>query len=242
MAGNVFVNGELHDKPGKQVARDAEISLKDDEEPYVSRGGRKLEHAIATFELDVCGKKALDIGASTGGFVDCFLQKGAEEIWAVDVGKGQLDWKLRNDSRVHVLENTNARYLKMDEIGARVDLISIDVSFISLELILPNAEKILYDSGKIIALVKPQFEAGRDLVERGGVVTDPAVHADVLLKISKFASSLGLRATAATYSPIRGKASKNIEYFFLLRKQGISIDDNCIEHLVEIAHSSTFQS
>lgn len=238
MAGNVLVNGELHDKPGKRVSPDSEITLQADKEPYVSRGGRKLEHAIDTFEVDIRAKQALDIGSSTGGFVDCLLQTGAKEVWAVDVGKGQLDWNLRNDPLVHVLENTNARYLKPDDIGSQVDLVTIDVSFISLKLILPNAQKVLRERGKILALVKPQFEAGPKLVERGGVVTDPAVHADVISKITKFSESLGLPATDATYSPIRGKSSKNIEYFLLLCKTGKSIGKHYINHIVESAHSS----
>ncbi|MFP3952505.1 MAG: TlyA family RNA methyltransferase [Candidatus Bipolaricaulota bacterium] len=236
MAGNVYVGGRLYDKPGKRVQPDAKIIIKDDSPRYVSRGGEKLEKALDEFEIDLSGKKAVDIGSSTGGFTDCLLQKGAGEVWAVDVGKGQLDWKLRNDSRVNVLEETNARYLDPERIGEEVDLVTIDVSFISLELILPSARPLLGEGGKVISLVKPQFEAGPELVERGGVVRDPDVHVDVIQAVSESAEEVGLLPTGLTFSPIRGKNSKNIEYPLLLSLQGNRLGRAGIVDLVRSAH------
>ncbi len=236
MAGNVFVGGQLHDKPGTRVPVDSEIKIRDDSKRYVSRGGEKLDKALEEFNLDLHGKKAVDIGASTGGFTDCLLRKGTSEVWAVDVGKGQLDWNLRNDSRVHVLEETNARYLEPEVIGEKVDLVTVDVSFISLELILLPARDLLDGYGKIISLVKPQFEAGPDLVERGGVVTDPDVHVDVIQAVSGYAEDIGLVPMGLTFSPIRGKSSKNIEYPLLLSLAGERLGREEIIDLVETAH------
>lgn len=216
MAGNVYVAGQLKDKPGRQVPKDADITVKGRDQQYVSRGGKKLEGALDEFGIDVDGFKALDIGASTGGFTDCLLQNGARKVWALDVGKGQLDWNLRQDDRVTPIEGKNARYLKPEEIGTRVDLVTIDVSFISLELILPPAKKVLKPDGEMVTLVKPQFEAGPESVEKGGVVTDPDVHIEVLENVLRFARDNDLEVINCTYSQIQGKSSKNIEYLLYL--------------------------
>jgi 23S rRNA (cytidine1920-2'-O)/16S rRNA (cytidine1409-2'-O)-methyltransferase len=212
-AGEVFVNGQLIDKPAAKVEEDAEIHLMQDK--YVSRGGYKLEHALKVFQIDIKGKKAIDVGASTGGFTDCLLQRGVSKVWAVDVGKGQLDWKLRNDPRVVVLEGVNARYLSPQIIGEEVDLATVDVSFISLKLILPPLKKVVRKGGDIIALVKPQFEAGRAQVKKG-VVRDPKVWLAVLKDLVKFALSEGLLLGGATPSPLKGPAG-NIEFFLHLK-------------------------
>lgn len=237
MAGNVFVSGQLKDKPGKKVPRDSDISLKRDKPRYVSRGGKKLERALEEFEVDPADMKVVDIGASTGGFTDCLLATGAEKVWALDVGKGQLDWNLRQDERVKTIEGKNARYLQPEEIGATVDLVTIDVSFISLELILPNARDLLTPEGKIICLVKPQFEAGPDRVENGGVVTDPEVHHDVLVQTVEAAENEGMAVAGCTYSPIQGKSSKNIEYFLYLTRAGSSIDRTRLREVVTAAQN-----
>ncbi|MCF7890625.1 TlyA family RNA methyltransferase [Candidatus Bipolaricaulota bacterium] len=236
MAGNVYVSGQLKDKPGKKFPTDSEITVKRNKKRYASRGGKKLEAALEDFDLDVTGYKVLDIGASTGGFTDCLLRKGAERVWALDVGKGQLDWNLRQDDRVTPIEGKNARYLKPTEIGADLDLVTIDVSFISLELILPNAKELLLPNGKIIALVKPQFEAGPEKVEKGGVVTDPETHKEVLIKVAEFAGSEDLSVENCTYSPIQGKSSSNIEYFFLLSQSGDGLSNEEITGVVNSAH------
>lgn len=236
MAGNVYVSGQLKDKPGKRVPTDSEITVKREEKRYVSRGGKKLETALEDFALDVEGFNVLDIGASTGGFTDCLLRKGAEKVWALDVGKGQLDWSLRQDDRVVPIEGKNARYLKPDEIGTELDLVTIDVSFISLELILPNANEVLLPGGKIISLVKPQFEAGPEKVEKGGVVSDPETHKEVLGKVAEFAASENLSVEDCTYSPIQGKSSSNIEYFFLLSRSGDGLNTEEINGVVNSAH------
>lgn len=236
MAGNVYVDGTLHDKPGKKIPRDSDITIKDPTPTYVSRGGKKLKAALDQFSVDPQGDKVIDIGSSTGGFTDCLLKNGASTVWAVDVGKGQLDWQLRNDPRVHVVEDTNARYLELSDIGQKVDLVTIDVSFISLKLILPRANSLLKDSGKIISLVKPQFEAGRNKVKRGGVVEDTSVHTEVLEDIVKFCSSIGLRANELTYPPLRGKNSKNIEFLLCISSQGNCLPPGRISDLVTEAH------
>ncbi len=238
MAGNVYVSGQLRDKPGRQVPRDSEISLERDEKRYVSRGGEKLEGAMEEFDVQVKGLEVLDIGASTGGFTDYMLKNGATKVWALDVGKGQLDWSLRQDERVEPIEGKNARYLQPEEIGTEPDLVTIDVSFISLELILPNAREVLKPGGKMVVLVKPQFEAGPEQVEDGGVVTDPEVHREVLKETRETAEGLGLNVLNCTYSSIQGKSSANIEYFFHLSKTGEN-DNGCrISEVVASAHKN----
>jgi 23S rRNA (cytidine1920-2'-O)/16S rRNA (cytidine1409-2'-O)-methyltransferase len=218
MAGEVLVNEIKAEKAGLPCSPEAQIRLTGRRLPYVSRGGLKLARAIEVFGLDFTGKTVIDIGASTGGFSDCALQHGAAKVYAVDVGYGQLAWKLRQDERVTVLEKTNARYLDQSLIPAQADLISADVSFISLTLALPPAvEKLLKEGGELVALVKPQFEAGRAQVGKKGVVRDKAVHQQVLEQICAACKQWGLGPAALTHSPFTGP-SGNIEYLLYALK------------------------
>ena len=217
MSGLVFVKGQRVDKPGTAVPNDAEIEVRGNVLKYVSRGGLKLEKAMDTFPVQLEGAVCGDIGASTGGFTDCMLQNGAEKVYAVDVGYGQLDWRLRNDPRVVCLERTNARYLSTQEIPQPLDFASIDVSFISLKLIFPALYQLLRQGGEIACLIKPQFEAGREKVGKKGVVRDSAVHLEVLEHFLEHARDNHLAVLGVTYSPIRGPEG-NIEYLGYLRK------------------------
>ncbi len=226
LEGRVQVNGALATKAGAKVRDDARIQVQD-AKPYVSRGGEKLEAALRSFGIDPSAKRALDIGASTGGFTDCLLRFGAGHVTAVDVGYGQLAWPLRNDARVHAVERTNFRYIKDDELGEPFDLITIDASFISLRTIVERARAFLAPSGIIIALVKPQFEAGRARVQRGGVVRDAEVHAAVLREVRDAMNELGLRAVALAPSPLLGPAG-NREFFIALQRSGNPIGDGAI--------------
>lgn len=213
MAGEVTVNGLVADKPGVRVRADAEIAVR--QQPlYVSRGGLKLAAALDSFAVTVQGAVAADVGASTGGFADCLLQRGATRVYAIDVGYGQLAWRLRQDERVVVLERTNARYL--EALAEPVDLVVVDVSFISLKLVLPAARSWLGASGHIIALIKPQFEAGREQVGKGGVVRDPAVHRAVLQDLIVWAAGQGYGPQGLIRSPIKGPAG-NVEFLIWLR-------------------------
>lgn len=214
MAGNVWIGTNRIDKPGTMVDPDLEIVLKGETNPYVSRGGLKLEKALKEFNVNVTEKTAIDVGASTGGFTDCLLKNGAFKIYAIDVGYGQLDWGLRNDSRVIVMERTNARYLTREDFPELFDIATIDVSFISLKNIFPAVRQLIKNSGIIISLIKPQFEAGREQV-RKGVVKDPVIHLEVLKKVKDYANKNGLYANDFTYSPIKGPEG-NIEFFSLL--------------------------
>lgn len=219
MAAEVFVNGRLIDKPGTQVRPDVKIRLK--EKPrYVGRGGLKLEAALAAFDMNPKGKVCADVGASTGGFTDCLLQNGAARVHAIDVGTGIMDYRLRVDKRVVLLENTNARYLKA--LSERVALAVIDVSFISLRLILPAVRKWLSEQADVVALVKPQFEAGKSDVGKGGIVRDRAVHGRVLTDISRFAESIGFDVADMIASPVRGQKG-NVEYLMWLT-MGYQVD------------------
>lgn len=209
LAGKVSVEGEIISKPGTLIRSDASIELKEGI-PYVSRGGLKLEFALKAFGIDPTGKVAIDVGASTGGFTDCLLQHGAARVYAVDVGYGQLAWKLRHDPRVVVLERTNIRYL--ESLPEPVDLATIDVSFISLKLVLPSVLRLMKPKAEILALVKPQFEAGREKVGKGGVVRDPQVHREVLETLVEYAHSLGLHTLGLATSPFLGPAG-NVEFF-----------------------------
>lgn len=212
MAGLVFADEEPVDKAGMKISRKAVLKVKGALHPYVSRGGLKLEKALKHFEIDLHDAVMLDIGASTGGFTDCALQNGAASVYAVDVGYNQLDWSLRNDERVHVMERTNFRYTKLEDLGGpRPTFASIDVSFISLRIILPPLKEILGDQGHVVALIKPQFEAGREKVGKSGVVRDTDVHIDVLSMVLSFAEELGFRLKGLTYSPITG-GEGNIEF------------------------------
>lgn len=237
MSGEVFVNGQRVDKPGTAVAEDAQIEVRGGTLAYVSRGGLKLEKAMAAFPIDLNGAVCADIGASTGGFTDCMLQNGAEKVYAVDVGYGQLAWKLRSDPRVVCLERTNARYLTHEQVPDELDFASVDVSFISLKLILPPLNGLLKDGGHAACLVKPQFEAGREKVGKKGVVRDPAVHLEVLEHFLDHARDAGFAVLGLTYSPIRGPEG-NIEYLGYLEKgpwQACTFD---LKALVDESHQT----
>jgi 23S rRNA (cytidine1920-2'-O)/16S rRNA (cytidine1409-2'-O)-methyltransferase len=216
LAGQVTVDGRVVSKAGTAVDRACRIDLATPDHPYVGRGGIKLAHALDTFHIDVAGRRALDIGASTGGFTDVLLQRGARDVIALDVGHGQLDWKLRQDARVIVKEGVNARALTAADVPHAVDVVTIDVSFISLHHIFPALGAFLTATADVVALVKPQFEAGRDEVGKGGVITDPAIHEGVVQKVTAEAQATGLRRIAMTPSPITG-ATGNREFFLHLR-------------------------
>jgi 23S rRNA (cytidine1920-2'-O)/16S rRNA (cytidine1409-2'-O)-methyltransferase len=220
LAGGVRVNGQPAPKAGTLVARSSAITLDAPDHPYVGRGGLKLAHALEAFRIDVTGASALDIGASTGGFTDVLLQRGAAHVVALDVGHGQLDWRLRNDPRVTVMERVNARFLTPDQFPENrctFDLVTIDVSFISLTLILPVVPPLLGPDGRVIALVKPQFEAGRDEVGKGGIVRSEEVRARVVDDVVAAADKLGLRRAGLAESPIEGMEG-NKEFLLLLRR------------------------
>lgn len=211
MSGNVLVNGQRVDKPGTSVPEDAAISLIRTAVPFVSRGGLKLEKALDVFGIDPKGKICLDCGASTGGFTDCMLKRGAIKVYAVDVGYGQLAWSLRSDSRVINMERTNIRYVTRQQIPEAIDFAVIDVSFISLKLVLPAVKELLGDSGEIVCLIKPQFEAGKDKVGKKGVVRDEKTHIEVLDSFVRYTSEFGFSLRQISFSPIRGPEG-NIEY------------------------------
>ena len=221
LAGEVKVNGLRVDKPGASFNEEVDIVLECSGPRYVSRGGFKLEKAIASFNIDFTNKVVLDIGASTGGYTDCALQHGAARVFALDVGYGQLDWSLRNDLRVVCLERTNIRYFSLEQLGQQVDIITIDVSFISTALVFPVIKDMLKNDGSIISLIKPQFEAGRNKVGKKGVVRDPDVHREVLINCITSATKAGLFCTGITYSPITGPQG-NIEFFIRLNKEWLS--------------------
>lgn len=219
MSGTVYVAGERVDKAGALVKDDAEIVLKGETLKYVSRGGLKLEAALDAFGVDVAGKTAVDMGSSTGGFTDCLLQRGASKVYAIDAGRGQLDWKLRNDPRVVSMEKFNARYLKPEDIGGEpVGVAVIDVSFISLTKIIPPAAGVLAPDGVLIALIKPQFEVGKGEVGKGGIVRDEAKRKEVVDKITTFVSGLGMNVKGVVESPITG-ADGNVEYLICAVKR-----------------------
>ena len=236
MSGSVFVAGQRVDKPGTAVPNEADIEVRGHVLRYVSRGGLKLEKAMKSFPLTLEGKSCADIGASTGGFTDCMLQNGASKVYAVDVGYGQLDWKLRNDERVVCLERTYARYLTHEQIPDELDFASIDVSFISLKLIFPALYGLLRDGGEIACLIKPQFEAGREKVGKKGVVRDSAVHLEVLENFLVHAKESGFSVDDVTYSPIRGPEG-NIEYLGYLRKEDAPNGTFDLASIVEASHS-----
>ncbi len=218
LAGQVRVGGVVISKAGHPTAADAEVTLAERDHPYVSRGGVKLAHALDDFAVDPTGKRALDVGASTGGFTDVLLQRGAASVIALDVGHGQLDWKLRNDPRVDVHEGVNARALTAADVPHAVDLVVIDVSFISLGHILPALPPFIAPGGDVVALVKPQFEAGRDEVGKHGLVTDPAVHDAVIARVTAQAEAAGFARAGMAPSAITG-ATGNQEFFLHLKKR-----------------------
>ncbi|HAH78923.1 MAG TPA: TlyA family rRNA (cytidine-2'-O)-methyltransferase [Ruminococcaceae bacterium] len=217
MMGDAYVDGQKQDKPGTMLPETVKIELRGEKLRYVSRGGLKLEKALARFPVDLKGKTALDIGASTGGFTDCMLQNGAKKVYAVDVGYGQLAWKLRTDPRVVCLERTNVRYLTREQVPEPVDFFSADVAFISLKLVLPVARRFLAENGCAVCLIKPQFEAGREKVGKKGVVRDPQVHVEVVRDIVGFCLQNGFSVCGLTYSPVKGPQG-NIEYLVFLQK------------------------
>ena len=219
MAGNVFVNGQREDKAGTTFDESRiQIEVKGSSLKYVSRGGLKLEKAMAEFPISLTHAVCMDIGASTGGFTDCMLQNGADKVYAIDVGHGQLAWKLRSDERVVCMEKTNFRYVTPEDIEEQIDLASVDVSFISLTKILLPARNLLRTQGHMVCLIKPQFEAGKDKVGKKGVVREPQVHAEVVRKIVDYADMVGFEVRGLTYSPIKGPEG-NIEYLVWLEKR-----------------------
>lgn len=230
MAGEVTVGGQLVDKPGTMVPVEADVTIKTPPR-FVSRGGEKLQAALEAFKVALTGWICADVGASTGGFTDCLLQHGAARVYAIDVGQGILDWRLRNDSRVVVMEQTNARYV--EALPECVRLVTLDAAFISLKLLLPVAKKWLTPDGEMIALIKPQFEAGKDRVGRGGVVRDPAVHRDVLGDVLHFAAGNGLYPAGLIRSPLVGPAG-NIEFLAQLTTTRIDIDFAALIASVEL--------
>jgi 23S rRNA (cytidine1920-2'-O)/16S rRNA (cytidine1409-2'-O)-methyltransferase len=239
MAGLVYSGTERVDKPGIKVDRDIPLEIKGNPLPYVSRGGLKLEKAIELFQLSLKDKIVLDIGASTGGFTDCSLQNGAKSVYALDVGYNQLAWKLRQDERVTVMERTNFRYVKPEDLTEGLpQFATIDVSFISLKLILPVLKTVLVPNGDVVALVKPQFEAGREQVGKKGIVRDKKVHEDVLKRMIEFASNEEYHVSGLSYSPIKG-GEGNIEFLMHLQYNGDegSISDSIsIMDVVTTAH------
>lgn len=237
MAGLVFVDNQKVDKAGDMVDVNANIFVKGDACPYVSRGGLKLEKAMNSFDILLDNKICMDIGASTGGFSDCMLKKGASKVFAVDVGYGQLAWELRTDPRIVCMERTNIRYVTREDIGEILDFASIDVSFISLTKVLPVAYELLSDKGEVVALIKPQFEAGREQVGKKGVVREPEIHKEVIIKVIEFAKSIGFKIKGLSFSPIKGPEG-NIEFLVYLTKEDIeNIDENIIDEIVKSAHS-----
>ncbi|MCF6094436.1 TlyA family RNA methyltransferase [Microaerobacter geothermalis] len=248
MAGLVFVNNEKSDKPGMKVSSDVKIRVKSPLHPFVSRGGLKLQKAIEQFHIDFKDKVVIDIGASTGGFTDCALQYRAKKVYAVDVGYGQLAWSLRQDPRVIVMERTNFRYLKKEDLsGEPPDVATIDVSFISLSLIFPVLAEILRKPGEMIALIKPQFEAGREHVGKNGLVKDPKIHYQVIKKVIHQADKSGFRLQGLHYSPIKG-GEGNIEFLYFGRYnpenwnlEEVYLDDH-IKNVVKAAHNNLSDS
>ncbi len=218
MAGVIYVDNQKSDKPGTAYPEDTVVELRGNKLKYASRGGLKLEKALQVFPVDLNDCITMDIGASHGGFTDCMLQNGAAKVYAVDVGYGQLVWKLRNDERVVNLENTNIRYITREQVPDMLDFFSVDVSFISLELVLPAARPLLKDGGYAVCLIKPQFEAGRDKVGKNGVVRDKKVHCEVIEKIVRFCLDNGFSVLGLDYSPVKGPAG-NIEYLAFIRKE-----------------------
>lgn len=235
MAGMVYINKAISDKPGTPIDEDALIEVKGDNCPYVSRGGLKLEKALNVFNIDVNDLICLDIGASTGGFTDCMLQKGAKKVYSVDVGHGQLDYKLRINERVICMEKCNFRNIDPDQIPDKIDFACSDVSFISLKLMFPSAALLLKENAAMAVLVKPQFEAGREQVGKKGIVKDPLVHKEVISNVIAYANENGFSARGLDFSPITG-GTGNIEFLLYLKFDKQSNSEIDIDAVVEAAH------
>ena len=240
MAGDVYVDGQKEDKAGTMFPETVKIEVRGNTLPYVSRGGLKLEKAMKNFDVTLKDKVCMDVGASTGGFTDCMLQNGAVKVYSIDVGYGQLDWKLRNDPRVVCMEKTNIRYVVPEDLEEPADFSSIDVSFISLTKVLLPVRNLLTEEGEIVCLIKPQFEAGREKVGKKGVVRDPAVHQEVIEKVRDYAMSISMEPCHLSFSPIKGPEG-NIEYLLHLKKhpEGSQVPDSLqvsVEEVVSQAH------
>lgn len=239
MAGQVYVDNQKADKAGLMINEDCKtVEIRGEQLKYVSRGGLKLEKAMKEFPIELTNCVAMDIGASTGGFTDCMLQNGAKKVFAVDVGYGQFAWKLRNDPRVVNMERTNIRHVTSEQIGEKLDFASVDVSFISLKLVLPVAAELLKDGGQMVVLIKPQFEAGRGQVGKKGVVRDSKVHEQVIKNVMGYASDCGFFVSGLAYSPVRGPEG-NIEYLAWLTKddKGAVFDEKFVAELVAQSHN-----
>ena len=241
MSGNVYVDGQKEDKAGTMFAETVQIEVRGSTLPYVSRGGLKLEKAMKQFGVSLTDKICMDVGASTGGFTDCMLQNGALRVYAIDVGYGQLDWRLRNDARVVCMEKTNIRYVLPEQLEEPAEFSSIDVSFISLTKVLLPVRNLLSETGEIVCLIKPQFEAGREKVGKKGVVRDPAVHQEVIEKVISYAMSIAMEPKNLSFSPIKGPEG-NIEYLLHLQKkeEGASVSmasSILVQEVVTEAHA-----
>ena len=229
MSGNVYVEGQKEDKPGTTFSDESRIEVRGNTLPYVSRGGLKLDKALKNFDVTVEGKVCTDVGSSTGGFTDCMLQNGAVKVFAIDVGRGQLDWKLRQDERVVCMEKTNIRYVTPEHLGERIDFSSIDVSFISLTKVLGPIHAYLKEEGEVVALIKPQFEAGREKVGKKGVVREKSTHLEVIEMVTSYALSIGFHVLDLEFSPIKGPEG-NIEYLVHLKKcEGLGVMDEKVD-------------
>ena len=241
MAGSVYVNGQKEIKAGREIKPDDVIEVRGSALKYVSRGGLKLERAMQSFPIELDGCVCMDIGASTGGFTDCMLQNGAVKVYSIDVGYGQLAWKLRSDERVVNLERTNFRYVTEEQIPEKTDFASVDVSFISLKLILPVMFTLLKDGGEGVCLIKPQFEAGRENVGKKGVVRDPAAHEQVICNVVSFAREAGFSVLGLDYSPVKGPEG-NIEYLMYLKKSADNAETedvlDGVSSLVKLSHDT----
>lgn len=237
MSGNVLVDGQREDKAGSMFPDTATIVLKGNPLPYVSRGGLKLEKAMKHFSLSLQDLVCMDVGSSTGGFTDCMLQSGARKVYAIDVGHGQLDWKLRQDERVVCMERTNIRYVTPSDLKELASFSSIDVSFISLTKVLLPVRELLTQDGEVVCLIKPQFEAGREKVGKKGVVRDAKVHEEVIMKVGDYAASIGFCICHLEYSPIKGPEG-NIEYLMHLQKKGTGLLDNFAETVYQVVQTA----
>lgn len=238
MAGDVYVDGNKEEKAGTKINVKSKIEVRCREMPYVSRGGFKLEKAMAEFPVNLKDKICMDIGSSTGGFTDCMLQNGASKVYSIDVGYGQLAWKLRNDERVVCMEKTNVRYITDEQVPDKPEFASVDVSFISLTKVIPPALAVMSDSAQIVCLIKPQFEAGREKVGKKGVVKDKKVHEEVILKIVDFAFEIEMNVIGISFSPIKGPEG-NIEYLIMLDRKNEGLSK---EEAHKAAHDITEQS